>query len=282
MATSEKTITCVPFLNKRLKPIIFDDGSKGYPLYIRVIYESKNTHIPIDYEDWGYDKYTFYYSEDDFDSFIYELENLDELLADINEGVSAITWEIREFMEFLQKVVEYETRLKPNRYSLRGLGKRLKLFNEAALESQSKQLVSEIKDYLDNWEDGSFGYLIRPDHTFLQNFYRIEDYSYSYGIRFPEKIVFEIEYYFLVAAFANHEYGPSYRYLQMDSGLASFKRFMNQDSLFDPEVLLKVELKNRFSRFLSLNPPTFHKDLYYNKLEQFLKSMKDKHQKMIG
>ncbi|NRA50788.1 MAG: hypothetical protein HRU12_16780 [Phaeodactylibacter sp.] len=286
MGTSEKTITCIPFLNKRLKPMLFEGGNEAYPIYIRVIYESKNTHIPLYsvyiLQSADTDPSHFYAPEEDYYDILDDIEHYDEYIIDPDKGVNILAEEIKYALKILKDIIKLEISIKPNRYSLNGLGKRLNVFEHTILEDRSKQIVTSLKDYLTEAYQGAWQSYIITSQDVVNNYNNISELIHERHIRLPEQIQTQLEYYYLVGACFNARYGPTYGKLLLFNGMNKFEDFLNKGSLFDSDEVLKVPLWNRFSRLLSLNPPRQSKQLYISMLNDDMDKLKKKHLELLG
>ncbi|WP_282781127.1 hypothetical protein [Phaeodactylibacter xiamenensis] len=281
MATSEKTITCVPFLNTRLKPKVLGDAPESYQLYIRVIYESKNTHLPVLplYNIDDIDPYAFYADEDEYEHLMLDLERMDFETEGFGWNLAR---EVKNYMDYIKAVIQYEISVAPKRFSLNGLGKRVKLLRTTALEPLDTLLTTKLKSFLREYDQGRFSPYVRLENTFESNYNAISRFIVNKFIKLPEDIKYDIEYYFLLASHNDFNFRVSYGSLVFYRGLQRFEAFLDRKELYDRSVLLKVPLENPYSRLLSLNPPSKPKAFYINKLKTFVREINKKHIAMMG
>lgn len=301
MSTQEKTITCVPFLNERLKPRVLNDGSEAFPVYIRVIYNSKNTHVPLHsvVSSMGghTDPVACFATKESFD-YLSNITKNERNYRSIHEATLA--YFIEDVVDLLKSIIEFETKLKPNRYSLKGLSKRIEIFKFSIFDRISNYLVEELKHFFSYTYFKSYNQLIDSSQDFIYNYellvqiHYLTNFAYptvilpemiKWNFKFedlPETLMNYIELYFLLGACYNSNVGLNYGRLVLYGEQKRFERFLENEALYDPRVTLKVPLPNRFSRLLSLCPPTHNKVFYINMLEELLGELRSKHLTLMG
>jgi len=124
MTPGFKRVTAKPFLNKQIKPHVDNEGTKLYPLYLKVAYNKTGTQFPISVPSSGKLKEFMHYTD--------EKSFEQRFLGNRNE----LSFEVQALYFEIERAIKYElAKYGEEKFDLKGFGLRLQNYRILLLPS---------------------------------------------------------------------------------------------------------------------------------------------------
>lgn len=282
----DKKVTINIFLNQRLKPKVDENGDKAYPVYFQVTYDRKNTHLPIDWliyssvfwdgspSNWHQFGYVteeqFHTVKGKFDQYKDEnktYEPHDFLVSYVDGLVGALL----TIEKIIFNIVEYEVEKYKSRFTLKKLGKRLKVYLRNVFSDLEESLNDDFYKFIQN----SHAKVELKFIFFSPEFYRNFDRLYRMKLlpSIPPDLKRRAELYFLLGAFSDfskENLDNTYYEWLVSNGEEKFKKFLLTSGILKEhegedqklDVLTKLSFSMHASqllyRFDLHNDPSFY------------------------
>lgn len=282
MAKDKPKVTVVPILNKTLKAHQNSLGEDEYPIYIRVFLGANNTRVPASIVD-PYNRIKIHVTEKDFQLIEEDYLSSKALNQEVKSSILAL--EVRKLEQRIKQLQDFHNSKRLPALKLTGLSKKLRY-----LYTPVKELIAQdVSQKLYDWVQGTpyFKKLLPRGNFNAENpleqtvNYLIDMYGGS-EIGFPEDVLHELEFAFLFKAYSSdlRDHTDAYDAL-MSNGEIRFADYLevNKGRLFNKDIELKLPLRNRYSRFVSLFPPS-NKLLYINILDSHIKKIYSDYEKI--
>jgi len=192
-----KIVSLKHFLNKRLKPLFEEetpDAEPGYPLYTQVIFDKESTKFKANTGLRWIGPETVYFSESkeqylDDDNYIREFE----------KGVF-------ETDKKILKIVEYEVNKYNDKFTLKGLGKRLSHYGTPITDFIATTLRNEFFKFAGDYLTYNQYISLYKSNESVENLIAkaIDSYSLQYN-SFPKKLALAFVFYHLLATLNEKE-----------------------------------------------------------------------------
>lgn len=179
-----KTISLKHYLNKALNPIWLEEGELGYPVYTQVVFNTKSTRFKAVADPISLADQTIYLP------LKFEANLSDETFLRASPKFSRML----QADEKILKIVEWELLQNSQRFSLKGLGRRIARYGENPFLNVTNKIKKDFNNLMaDTLTYNQYNELIALDtlQEYLIYVFPIQGISDLFGKRPPHKTILE-------------------------------------------------------------------------------------------